>query len=71
MVTGSTLPVSACFRSLTKVSVWATTRRMGPLSHWAVSIEWASRSPVTPEPATRASSRQRAMPPWGTSAEIV
>jgi len=26
---------------------------------------------VTPEPATRASSRQRAMPPWGTSAEIV
>jgi len=71
MPTGSTLPVSACLRCLTKVSVAAVTRAMGPLSHSAVSIEWARRSPVTPEPATLTSSRHRAMPPWGTSAEIV
>ncbi len=48
MPTGSTLPVSACMRSLTKVSVSAMTRAIGPLSHIAVSMEWASRSPVTP-----------------------
>ena len=31
MVTGSTLPVSACFRSLMNVSVWATTRLDRPV----------------------------------------
>ena len=71
IVTGSTLPVSTCLRSLTNVSVAATTRWIGPLSHSAVSIECASRSPVTPDPATFASSRHRALPPWGTAAEIV
>ena len=47
------------------------TRAMGPVSHSAVSIEWARRSPVTPEPATSTSNRHNAAPPCGTSAEIV
>ncbi len=71
MPTGSTLPVSACMRSFTKVSVIAQTELMGPLCHMAVSIQWASRSPVTPEPAALTSRRQVAMPPCGTFAEIV
>ena len=70
-LTDSTLPVSTCWRCLIKVSVRATTRVIGPLSHIAVSIEWASRSPVTPDPATLASSRQSAAPPRGTSSAIV
>ena len=52
MPTGSTLPVSWCSRSFTKVSVSASTLVIGPLSHIAVSMLCASRSPVTPEPAS-------------------
>ena len=52
MPTGSTLPVRLCLRSLTKVSVIAVTLSMRPLSQSAVSMQWASRSPVTPLPAT-------------------
>jgi hypothetical protein len=71
MPTGSTLPVSWCRRSFTKVSVSAMTRLIGPFSHIAVSMLWASRSPVTPEPAACTSRRQSAVPPWGTSGAIV
>ena len=53
MPTGSTLPVRLCFRSLMNVSVIAVTSVIGPLSQSAVSMQWASRSPVTPLPATR------------------
>ena len=52
MPTFSTLPVRLCLRSLMKVSVIAVTLSMPPLSHMAVSMQWASRSPVTPLPAT-------------------
>ena len=41
------------------VSVIAVTVSIGPFSHIAVSMQWASRSPVTPLPATLASSRHR------------
>ncbi len=69
--TGSTLPDSVCFRSLMNVSVIAVTLLIGPLSHRAVSMQWASRSPVTPLPAALASIRHRPAPPCGRSAEIV
>ena len=52
MPTGSTLPVRLCLRDLMNVSVIAVTSSIGPLSHIAVSMQWASRSPVTPLPAT-------------------
>jgi hypothetical protein len=42
---------------LMNVSVIAVTVAIGPLSHIAVSMQWASKSPVTPLPATFASSR--------------
>jgi hypothetical protein len=54
-------------RSLTKVSVMALTESMPPLSQRAVSMQWASRSPVTPLPAALTSRRHRASPPWGNS----
>ena len=60
MPTGSTLPVRWCRRSLTKVSVTPAPLRSAPLSHIAVSMLCASRSPVTPRPATFASSRHSA-----------
>ena len=59
MPTFSTLPVRLCFRSLTNVSVMALTLSMRPLSQIAVSMQWASRSPVTPLPAAATSSRHR------------
>ena len=71
MPTGCTFPLRACTRSFTNVRVLATTRAMGPLIHIAVSIECASKSPVTPDPASLISSRQVASPPWGTFSEIV
>ena len=71
IVTGSTLPVSVCFRSFTNVSVMALTETMSPLIQRAVSMQWARRSPVTPEPAAAASRRQRPAPPCGSSSEIV
>ena len=71
MPTGSTLPVRLCLRSLTKVSVIALTCVIEPFSQRAVSMQWARRSPVTPEPAAATSSRQRAVPPCGRSALIV
>ena len=37
----------------------------------AVSRQWATRSPVTPEPAAAESSLHRAAPPWGTSSAMV
>ena len=40
---------------------------MRPFSHRAVSMQCASRSPVTPLPATATSSRQRPSPPCGRS----
>ena len=40
---------------------------MGPFSHIAVSMLCASRSPVTPLPATPASRRHRPSPPCGRS----
>ena len=58
-------------RSLMNVSVMAVTDVIGPLCHRAVSMQWASRSPVTPEPAALTSSRHVPMPPCGSSAEIV
>jgi hypothetical protein len=42
-----------------------------PFSHIAVSIQCASRSPVTPLPATAASRRHRPSPPCGNSREMV
>ena len=71
MPTCSTLPVRLCLRSLMNVSVIAVTSVIGPLSQSAVSMQWASRSPVTPLPAAATSSRQRPAPPCGRSAEIV
>ena len=71
MPTFSTFPVRLCLRSLMKVSVIAETRSMPPLSQSAVSMQCASRSPVTPLPATLTSSRQSAAPPCGRSLEIV
>ena len=71
MPTGSTLPVSWCSRSFTKVSVSAITLVIGPFSHIAVSMLCASRSPVTPEPAALTSSRHSAAPPCGTSSAMV
>ena len=71
MVTFSILPVRVCLRSLMNVSVVAVTLSMVPLSHMAVSMQWASKSPVTPLPATLASKRQRPAPPWGRSLEMV
>ena len=71
MPTVSTLPVRVCLRSLMNVSVIAVTLLIGPLSQRAVSMQWASRSPVTPLPAAVASSRHRPAPPCGRSAEIV
>ena len=62
MPTFSTLPVRLCLRSLTNVSVIALTLSMPPLSQRAVSMQWASRSPVTPLPAAATSSRQRPVP---------
>ena len=58
MPTFSTLPVRLCIRSLTNVSVIAQTLWIGPLSQMAVSMQCASRSPVTPLPAASTSSRQ-------------
>ncbi len=55
-------PVSWCTRSLMNVSVIAVTSLIEPLSQMAVSMQWASRSPVTPLPAAAASSRHRAAP---------
>ena len=60
MPTGSSLPVRLCLRLLMNVSVMAVTSSICPFSHIAVSILCASRSPVTPLPATLASSRHRA-----------
>ena len=54
-----------------KVSVIAVSEAMAPLIQIAVSMQWASRSPVTPEPAASTSSRQVPAPPCGTSGEIV
>ncbi len=71
MPTFSTLPVSWCLRSLIKVSVMALRLLMPPLSHMAVSMQWARRSPETPLPAALTSRRHRAVPPWGKSAEMV
>ena len=71
MPTGSTLPVKLCLRSLINVSVIADTELIEPFSQRAVSMQWANRSPVTPEPAAATSSRQRPVPPCGKSAEIV
>ena len=51
MPTVCTLPVSACLRFFTNVSVIAVRLAIGPLIQSAVSMQWASRSPVTPEPA--------------------
>ena len=53
------------------VSVIAVTLAIDPLSHSAVSMQCASRSPVTPDPAAAASSRHNPAPPWGSSAEMV
>jgi hypothetical protein len=66
-----TLPVRLCLRSLMKVSVMALTSLMPPLSQSAVSMQWASRSPVTPEPAALTSRRQRPAPPCGRSGLMV
>ncbi len=71
MPTFSTLPVRLCLRSLTNVSVMAQTLVMGPLSQMAVSMQWASRSPVTPLPEADTSSRHSPSPPCGRSALIV
>ena len=60
MPTFSTLPVRLCLRSLMNVSVMAVTLSMPPLSQIAVSMQWASRSPVTPLPAAATSSRHSA-----------
>ena len=57
--------------SLTEVDRPAETLLIAPLSQSAVSMQWASRSPVTPDPAAAESSRQSPAPPWGRSAEIV
>ena len=40
---------------------------------WAsqISMQCASKSPVTPDPAAFTSSRQRPAPPWGRSALMV
>ncbi len=51
MSTFSTLPVRLCCLSLMKVSVIAVTLSILPLSQSAVSMQWASKSPVTPLPA--------------------
>jgi len=56
---------------LMKVSVTADTSVMLPFSHIAVSMQCASRSPVTPLPATDASRRHNPSPPCGRSREIV
>ena len=40
---------------------------IGPFSHNAMSMLWASKSPVTPLPATALSSRHRPSPPCGRS----
>jgi len=71
MPTFSTLPVRLCLRSLTNVSVIALTVATPPLSQIAVSMQWASKSPVTPLPAAATSSRQRPVPPCGNSGLIV
>ncbi len=71
MPTFSTLPVSLCLRSLTKVSVMALIVSRPPFSQRAVSMQWASRSPVTPLPAAATSSRHSAAPPCGSSGLIV
>src|SRR3982751_141434 len=71
MPTGSTFPVRLCFRSLTNVSVVALTVVTDPFSQMAVSMQWASRSPVTPDPAAATSSRQRAVPPRGRAGLVV
>ena len=66
------VPGSSCSsRSLTNVSVVAATLVIGPASHIAVSMECASRSPVTPLPDTLLSSRHRVLPPCGTSGLMV
>ena len=71
MPTGCTLPVAVCVRSLMNVSVIAVTFVIEPFSHSAVSMQCASKSPVTPLPAAAASSRHNPAPPCGRSAEIV
>ena len=53
------------------VSVIAETSVIEPFSQSAVSMQWASRSPVTPLPATFTSRRHSPSPPWGRSLEIV
>ena len=67
MPTGSTRPLTLCLRSLMKVSVIAVTSAIGPFSHIAVSMQCASRSPVTPLPATATSRRHKPSPPCGSS----
>ena len=58
MVTFCFSPVAVWTRSLINVSVTADTSLMLPLSQIAVSMQWASKSPVTPLPAAAASRRQ-------------
>ena len=53
------------------VSVIPLTSAIAPFSHIAVSMQCASRSPVTPLPATAASSRHSPAPPCGKAALIV
>ena len=70
--TFATVAGSSCrLRSLMNVSVSADSSTIGPLSIMAMSSVCASRSPVTPLPASFASRRQNVLPPSGASALMV